>query len=102
MAIWNLLKDHVEMSLEMKLEQLYNMIVSSENRDRKEPYTDQFRELLSSLPVGSVTPISKGDPPATRTLLQARYIFNTLIITRGILTLIMSIFIAHWDWEISP
>ena len=72
MEVWDLLKDHVEMTVEMKLEQLYNMIVSSENRDRKEPSTVQFRELLSSVPVGSVTLISKGDPPVTRTLLQAR------------------------------
>ena len=72
MEVWDLLKDHVEMTVEMKLEQLYNMIVSSENRDRKEPSTVQFRELLSSVPVGSVTLISKGDPPVTRTLLQVR------------------------------
>jgi ankyrin repeat protein len=71
MEVWELLKDHVEMTVELKLEQLYNMIVSSENQDRKEPYTVQFRELLSSVPIGSVTLISKGDPPVTRTLLQA-------------------------------
>ena len=72
MEVWDLLKDHVEMTMEMRMEQLYNMILSSENRDRKEPYTVQFRELLSSVPIGSVTLISKGDPPVTRTLLQAR------------------------------
>ena len=72
MEVWDLLKDHVEMTVEMKLDQLYNMIVSTSNRDRKKPYTVQFRELLSSVPIGSVTLISKGDPPVTRTLLQAR------------------------------
>ena len=72
MEVWDLLKDHVEMTVEMKLDQLYNMIVSTSNRDRKKPYTVQFRELLSSVPIDSVTLISKGDPPVTRTLLQAR------------------------------
>ena len=76
MEVWDLLKDHVEMTVEMKLDQLYNMIVSTSNRDRKKPYTVQFRELLSSVPIDSVTLISKGDPPETRTLLQARLAYS--------------------------
>ena len=72
--IWNILKDHIEMTVELKLEQLYNMMVHQKNCGREDPHKE-FRELLSSLPVESITPISKGDPPMTCTLLQARYTF---------------------------
>ena len=54
MEVWSILKDHIEMTVEMKLEQLYQMIVSSEYQNREQPHTE-FRELLSSLPVESVT-----------------------------------------------
>ena len=53
MEVWNLLKDHIEMTVELKLEQLYNMITTV-YRYREEPHTE-FKELLSSLPVESVT-----------------------------------------------
>ena len=74
MEVWNLLKDHIEMTVELKLEQLYNMITTV-YRYREEPHTE-FKELLSSLPVESITLISKGDPPVTSTLLQARYTYK--------------------------
>merc|ERR1719234_1622793 len=51
MEVWDILKDHIEMTVELKLEQLFYMI-------------------LSSIPVESVHWTSKGDPPVTRTLLQ--------------------------------
>ena len=54
MEVWSILKDHIEMTVEMKLEQLYQMIVSSEYQNREQPHTE-FEELLSSLPVESVT-----------------------------------------------
>ena len=75
MEVWKILKDHIEMTVELKLEQLYNMIVHQVYRWHKEPYTE-FKELLSSLPVESITLISKGDPPVTSTLLQARYTYK--------------------------
>ena len=53
MEVWNLLKDHIEMTVELKLEQLYNMITTA-YRYREEPHTE-FKELLSSLPLESVT-----------------------------------------------
>ena len=53
MEVWNLLKDHIEMTVELKLEQLYNMITTV-YRYREEPHTE-FKELLSSLPLESVT-----------------------------------------------
>merc|ERR1719500_304401 len=71
MEVWNLLKDHIEMTAELKLEQLNNMITTV-YRYREEPHTE-FKELLSSLPVESVKPfriIAMGDPPMTSTLLQ--------------------------------
>ena len=72
MEVWDILKDHIEMTVELKLEQLFYMIVTREYRNREECRT-KFRELLSSIPVESVTWTSKGDPPVTRTLLQASY-----------------------------
>ena len=54
MEVWSILKDHIDMTVEMKLEQLYQMIVSSEYQNREQPHTE-FEELLSSLPVESVT-----------------------------------------------
>jgi len=72
MEVWNILKDHIEMTVELKLEQLYNMITTA-YRYREEPHTE-FKELLSSMPVELVKPfrlIAMGDPPMTSTLLQA-------------------------------
>ena len=75
MEVWKILKDHIEMTVELKLEQLYLMIVHQvyrwQDSCQEESYKE-FKELLSSLPVESITPISKGDPPMTSTLLQAR------------------------------
>ena len=75
MEVWDILKDHIEMTVELKLEQLFYMIVTREYRNREECRT-KFRELLSSIPVESVTWTSKGDPPVTRTLLQASYTYD--------------------------
>merc|ERR1719397_1646654 len=72
MEVWSILKEHIEMTDELKLEQLYKMITTS-YRYREEPHTE-FKELLASMPVESVKPfrlISMGDPPMTSTLLQA-------------------------------
>merc|ERR1719397_338831 len=73
MEVWSILKEHIEMTDELKLEQLYKMITMRGYRYREEPHTE-FKELLASLPVESVKPlrlISMGDPPMTSTLLQA-------------------------------
>jgi len=72
MEVWSILKEHIEMTDELKLEQLYNMITTG-YRYREEPHTE-FKELLASMPVESVKPfrlIAMGDPPTTSTLLQA-------------------------------
>ena len=54
MEVWNILKDHIEMTVELKLEQLYKMITTTAYRHREEPHTE-FKELLASMPVESVT-----------------------------------------------
>merc|ERR1719153_988531 len=72
MEVWNLLKEQIEMTDELKLVQLYNMITTG-YRYREEPHTE-FKVLLSSMPVETVKPfrlIAMGDPPMTSTLLQA-------------------------------
>ena len=53
MEVWSILKEHIEMTDELKLEQLYNMITTG-YRYREEPHTE-FKELLASMPVESVT-----------------------------------------------
>ena len=50
MEVWNMLKEHIEMTVEMKLEQLYQMIVLPECQRRGKPQTE-FKELLASIPV---------------------------------------------------
>ena len=52
MEVWNLLKEQIEMTDELKLVQLYNMITTA-YRYREEPHTE-FKELLSSMPVETV------------------------------------------------
>ena len=54
MEVWNILKDHIEMTEELKLEQLHKMITTTAYKYREEPHTE-FKELLASMPVESVT-----------------------------------------------
>ena len=53
MEIWNILKKRIKMTVELKLEQLQCMIVSAHWEEWK-PHTE-FKQLLSSIPVESVT-----------------------------------------------
>ena len=53
MEVWSILKEHIDMTDELKLEQLYKMITTRGYRYREEPHTE-FKELLASLPVESV------------------------------------------------
>ena len=53
MEVWTILKEQTEMTVELKLEQLHNMMVSAEYQNRGKPHTE-FKELLSSLPLESV------------------------------------------------
>ena len=79
MEVWKILKDHIEMTEELKLDQLYNMIVHQVYRwqdSYQEESYKEFKELLSSLPVELISLISRGDPPVTSTLLQARYTYK--------------------------
>ena len=51
--MWTILREQTDMTVELKLEQLHNMMVSAEYQNRGKPHTE-FKELLSSLPLESV------------------------------------------------
>ena len=51
--IWKMMREHVDLSEKEKLEQLHAMVVNSSWLDDDKP-CEEFKELLSSLPVESV------------------------------------------------
>jgi len=77
MEVWKLLKGHIEMTVQMKLSQLHQMLrrmAKMETRKIGETdLLDEFKELLTSLPVEMVKPFpidARDSPEKTKTLLQ--------------------------------